>query len=275
MGKSHHSPNEIRVFPQKRYVERRHWLDSIKIASGCIDCGLKGPAEALTFDHVRGEKLFNVGQSWNQGKQKLVDEIAKCEIRCANCHAIKTKLQNSTPEFVPFPKIARLFREMVVSEKIDGSNATVWVDGEGDVWAGSRNRWITPEDDNYGFASWVKAREKEFAELGPTVLRGEWWGKGIQRGYGLEEKRFSVFNPNVEIPEFCFRVPILYQGPFDTEVVNKEVRRLRLYGSYAAPGFMNPEGVVTFHTASGQLFKTTCENDETPKSAVVALPVAA
>ena len=90
--KTHHSENEIREpTTKKRYAERRQWLDSIKTASGCVDCGINFPAEVLTFDHVRGEKKFNVGQSWNQGKQALIDEIAKCEIVCCNCHAIRTK----------------------------------------------------------------------------------------------------------------------------------------------------------------------------------------
>ena len=37
-------------------------------------------------------------------------------------------------------------------------------------------------------------------------------------------------------------------------------------GSHAAPGFMNPEGIVVYHTAAGQVFKMTVENDDLPKS---------
>jgi len=41
---------------------------------------------------------------------------------------------------------------------------------------------------------------------------------------------------------------------------------LRLNGSVAAPGFMDPEGYVMFHTASGVLFKATVQDDDLPKS---------
>ena len=64
-----------------------------------------------------------------------------------------------TPEFIPFPKIARLSRLAIVTEKIDGTNAQVTITEDGDIFAGSRSRWITPEDDNYGFAR-VKAGVK-------------------------------------------------------------------------------------------------------------------
>jgi hypothetical protein len=66
--------------------------------------------------------------------------------------------QIAKPEFQPFPKLARLSREMTITEKIDGTNAQVFVTEEGQVFAGSRTRWVTPENDNYGFAAWVKLR---------------------------------------------------------------------------------------------------------------------
>lgn len=265
MKKSHHSPNEVREFPQKRYKERRHWLDGIKVAAGCKDCGLNSPAEALTFDHVRGEKKFNIGPSWNQGRAALEEEIAKCEVVCANCHATRTKSRGGhDPQFEKFPSIRRLSREIIVTEKLDGTNAMVWVDGEGDVWAGSRNRWITPEDDNMGFARWVEEHRDEFAKLEPCLLRGEWWGQGIQRGYGLKEKRFSLFNVEkyrTDRPDCCDVVPELYRGIFDTRVIDEVLKNLEASGSIAAPGFMRPEGLVVFHVPSGHLFKKTLGDD--------------
>lgn len=45
------------------------------------------------------------------------------------------------------------------------------------------------------------------------------------------------------------------------------LRELAWHGSWAAPGYMTPEGVVVFHTASNQLFKVTIEKDESPKGA--------
>ena len=177
------------------------------------------------------------------------------------------------PEFKPFPKLARLFRECTITEKIDGTNAQVVVTDFGDVYAGSRTRWITPEDDNYGFAAWVEQNKDELRKLGPGQHFGEWWGQGIQRRYGLTERRFSLFNTSrwgESRPECCHVVPVLYQGAFDSNFVRDCLHRLRAEGSVAAPGFMDPEGVVVFHPASGRLFKVTCNNDGQPKSLVNA-----
>jgi hypothetical protein len=173
------------------------------------------------------------------------------------------------PPFVEFPKIARLSREVVVTEKIDGTNAQVHITDAGDVFAGSRTRWITPQADTSGFAAWVDAHRAELLALGPGSHFGEWWGQGIQRRYGLTEKRFSLFNVHrwaETRPACCHVVPVLYRGPFHTTAIEGVLHDLRAGGSVAAPGFMNPEGIVVFHSASGALFKKTLEKDEQPKS---------
>src|ERR1700743_312939 len=101
-------------------------------------------------------------------------------------------------EFEAFGKIPRLTREIVITEKIDGTNAQVYIyrDKNGDLQmrAGSRTRWITPEDDNFGFARWVHENKEHLLKLGKGQHFGEWWGLGIQRCYNLREKRFSLFN---------------------------------------------------------------------------------
>lgn len=175
----------------------------------------------------------------------------------------------TTLEHRKFPSIKRLSRGMVVTEKLDGTNALIHVNENGTVHAGSRNRWITPEDDNFGFARWVSEHEYELRELGIGMHYGEWWGQGIQRNYGLDEKRFSLFNTGVwneeNTPECCHVVPVLYRGMFDTGVVDDLLEALHLYGSKAAPGFMNPEGVVVFHEHSHTLFKKTLDNNDEHK----------
>lgn len=62
----------------------------------CIDCGGKFPDVAMDFDHVRGEKLFNIGQAVHHDMawQRLLDEVAKCDIVCANCHRIRSWCHN-------------------------------------------------------------------------------------------------------------------------------------------------------------------------------------
>lgn len=223
-------------------------------------------------------------------------------------------------EFRAFDKIARLSREVVVSEKLDGTNAQVcivkreeaeklreagvitpvalFVDAEIEVYAGSRNRWLTLSQDNYGFAGWVSRNVEELKKLGPGRHYGEWWGNGIQRKYGLKEKRFSLFNTsrwfpvdptNSEVagvwtphsiqpepdkivvdmgPACCYVVPVIWRGIFDSQEVENFCDMLRIEGSFAARGFMDPEGVVIYHTAANLYFKKTLKNDETPKSLV-------
>lgn len=53
----------------------------------CIDCG-ETDIVVLDFDHVRGKKMFNIAQIAGRGftLKKIAEEIAKCEVRCANCH---------------------------------------------------------------------------------------------------------------------------------------------------------------------------------------------
>lgn len=179
------------------------------------------------------------------------------------------------PEFKNFPKIPRLNREWIVTEKIDGTNACIHVGDDGTVTPGSRNRWITPgkTTDNYGFAAWAKNNEDELRKLGPGYHYGEWWGSGIARRYGLTEKRWSLFNvylwsDDAVRPKCCHVVPILGRGPYIMGLVGEATELLRVHGSVAAPGFMDPEGVVAFHTAGEHLYKVTLKNDETRKSAV-------
>ena len=201
-------------------------------------------------------------------------------------------------EFQKFNKIPRLNRDMIISEKLDGTNAQIFIEHEAVIdkmvvgpevadwfyensvrvedmfiFAGSRKRWIVPGKDNFGFAKWVWENAMELVALGPGNHYGEWWGQGIQRKYGLKEKRFSLFNVSrwenpLERPNCCHCVPVLYEGPFDTAVITDAVDRLQQYGSKAAPGFMDPEGLVVFHTAAGQYFKVTCQNDAVPKALI-------
>ena len=217
-------------------------------------------------------------------------------------------------EFKPFPKMARLSRECLITEKIDGTNASIFIgpadfkdlhsiatffckDGSAlGMWAGSRTRWITTADDNAGFAKWAVANASELFKLGEGHHFGEWWGSGIQRGYGFKngERFFSLFNagrwvehdkptyaienPNPKAepkftehaPTCCKVVPILDRCLFDgidcdVTAVDSALWWLGKYGSKAAPKYMNPEGVVVYHIAGNVGFKKTLENDAQPK----------
>jgi hypothetical protein len=211
--------------------------------------------------------------------------------------------------FVAFPKTARLFRRCLITEKIDGTNAQICivprpaigtdianvtvVCDDYLIYAGSRNRWITPGNDNFGFAAWVRDNAQELVGLGAGRHFGEWWGSGINRAYGHKNgaRHFSLFNarrwvqadsgtplqalpngdPKAEpvmqeyAPACCRVVPILFDGIFDTHAVTSTLQGLREFGSVAEPGFMRPEGVVVFHEASLTGYKVLLENDEQPK----------
>jgi hypothetical protein len=188
----------------------------------------------------------------------------------SHAQSVETKEKTSMIPFEAFPKIPRLVREIVITEKIDGTNACIHVAEDGTVLAGSRSRWITPEDDNFGFARWVKANEEALRSgLGLGTHYGEWWGAGIQRRYGLTEKRFSLFNTtrwtDEARPAICHVTPEIYRGPFSQVAIDTALEVLRTKGSFASPGFTKPEGIVVFHSASGQLFKVTLEKDAEPK----------
>jgi hypothetical protein len=175
-------------------------------------------------------------------------------------------------DFVEFQKIPRLTRECVITEKIDGTNGVIYIGENGEFLIGSRTRWITPQDDNYGFAKWCEANKEELLKLGVGTHYGEWWGQGIQRNYGLKEKRFSLFNSkrwtdDTVRPVCCGVVPVLKIYTFDSNVIDEVIKDLTLNGSKAVPGFMKPEGIVIYHTASRQYFKKTIEKDTEHKTA--------
>lgn len=140
-------------------------------------------------------------------------------------------------EFQAWPKTPRFFRTIVVSEKIDGTNAAIIIEkigvgsdvlhpgiwpivkhGDDDYYVGaqSRNRLIFPgkDTDNYGFASWVRDNAADLVSLlGEGRHFGEWWGKGIGRNYGVGFRQFSLFNTDK-----WGRLTKANEVPFDSHV---------------------------------------------------------
>lgn len=196
-------------------------------------------------------------------------------------------------DFVAWNKIPRLHRDWEITEKIDGTNGILYwsrtadtkfdsgrtlarVDYDEDgplyLFAGSRTRWLSPREDNFGFAAWATANAEDLIVLGPGRHFGEWYGRGIQRGYGLMEKRFALFDSkrvplDPDIPKDIDVVPVL--TTVDGNYLNVGVRacldELRLGGSVIVPGFAKPEGVVVRHKQHGGRFKALLENDDIPK----------
>lgn len=169
-----------------------------------------------------------------------------------------------TEPFPSFASIPRFYRDVTITEKIDGTNALVYVEPTTlEVFAGSRNRWLTLEKDNFGFAKWVAEHTEELKRLGPGRHYGEWYGLGIQRGYGLDHKRLALFGGRQSYEQrLCWEtVPVLYHGPFKDIDIDNLMANFIKRGSCAVPGWMDPEGFVIFHHSSGQLFKFTQPSD--------------
>lgn len=215
-------------------------------------------------------------------------------------------------EFTPWAKTARLFRSIVVTEKLDGTNSAIHLtpiaDWEADliqsvpgdnslhvvqvgrvkwaVTAQSRKCIITPgkTTDNYGFAGWVYDNATELVRiLGEGLHFGEWWGKGIQRNYGVSGRQFTLFNTeryaDLEhtqvgffggIPVTVGVVPVLYEGTFNQGQIEGALRSLDRFGSVAAPGFGKPEGICVYHTQTRGVFKVTLDHNDAGKWEAVA-----
>jgi hypothetical protein len=173
-------------------------------------------------------------------------------------------------EFKSFEKITNI-RElnMTITQKIHGSNAQIHIyeeEGELKVKAGSRNRWVSPEDDNFGFARFVEDNKQEITEkLGIGTHYGEWAGPGINSGEGLKEKTLILFNhgryDESNLPPRMKTVPILYTGTVDNMAIQLTFDMLKKHGSYLVEGFMRPEGIVV--NISGKKFKKVFDAEET------------
>lgn len=170
--------------------------------------------------------------------------------------------------FGSIERIGKVF--MNITQKIHGTNAQVFIyeeDGEKKLLVGSRTRWITPESDNYGFATFVYANKEEFiTKLGVGQHFGEWAGPGINSGEGLSEKVFVLFEhrqfpPERPLPPQTKVVPVLYTGKLDIDAIGVAMEDLKLNGSKLAPGFMRPEGVVV--SIAGTRYKKVFDAEET------------
>lgn len=95
--KKHYKENTVKVrssiTDRKQKIKNNLW--KLKLESKCMDCDFSDP-RCLDFDHLR-DKEFNVSQmvqramSWT----KILKEIEKCDIVCANCHRIRTHVRGN------------------------------------------------------------------------------------------------------------------------------------------------------------------------------------
>lgn len=87
---------------QEKYARRSAYIDGIKLAAGCADCGYNNHPAALQFDHLPGTEKIGIiaHMRGNTSIAILNAEIAKCEVVCANCHAIRTAQRRVAADYL-------------------------------------------------------------------------------------------------------------------------------------------------------------------------------
>jgi hypothetical protein len=86
---------------------RRSFVRSYLLDRGCMDCGYKKDARALSFDHRPGTvKVRDIKSGQQLGWKALLEEIAKCDVVCMNCHVIRTSERRKEVMSVDTPQSA-------------------------------------------------------------------------------------------------------------------------------------------------------------------------
>jgi hypothetical protein len=89
--------NHIKINSRKEKQDNRRkgiriWYKNLK-RNPCVDCGQTYDPVVMQFDHITGTKVRNISDMVGSGygKDRILLEISKCDLVCANCHAIRTK----------------------------------------------------------------------------------------------------------------------------------------------------------------------------------------
>lgn len=72
-----------------RYAKYRAFVDNLK-SGPCTDCGIQYPPYVMQLDHTGSDKRVDISKMMSYTVQAVLDEVAKCELVCANCHAVRT-----------------------------------------------------------------------------------------------------------------------------------------------------------------------------------------
>lgn len=154
-------------------------------------------------------------------------------------------------EFKPFEKIPRHNPfEVTITEKINGTNGCIVIQNKELVAIQSRKKFITPKDDNYGFASWVIKNKEQLLSLEDGYHYGEWAGPGIQKNpHNLKNKKFFLFNTfrwnenNLNKPACCDVVPVMFNGLIKPDTISLMLEQLI---KNSTPE-VTPEGIVVYY----------------------------
>lgn len=198
---------------------------------------------------------------------------------------------NTMGEFRKWGSTPRWHKGLTITEKIDGTNACIVI-YDGQVKAQSRNRMITPDNDNAGFAKWVYENAGALTDtLGYGYHYGEWYGEGIQKNpLGIEGKRFALFHATKYTEANGYElnkvdgletVPLLFHGQANLWTVSNILQELQIYGTKvvgakttavesAIPGLQptvayhkaaEAEGIIVWHKETQQKYKILLKND--------------
>lgn len=236
------------------------------------------------FEPATDEELVNFVQE--VAKAREADLERKYEL-----FAQDFERGNTLGEFKKWGSTPRWHKGLTITEKIDGTNACIVI-YNGEVKAQSRNRMITPDDDNAGFAKWVYENAGALTDtLGYGYHYGEWYGQGIQKNpLGIEGKRFALFHATKYTLENGFdlervdgleTVPLLFHGQANLYTIPNIIQELEIYGSKVAgakkehkevevPGIGDmvhyfvaapAEGVIVWHKETQQKYKILLKDD--------------
>lgn len=106
VGNKYGGPNLVKIGFDKLAYERQR-RDKIQVLlfnyllqHPCVDCGESNPI-VLEFDHIRGPKEFAITRaaSIQASQKRILAEIEKCVVRCANCHRVQTARQQNWKRF--------------------------------------------------------------------------------------------------------------------------------------------------------------------------------
>ena len=95
--------NKAKVIAKKnRKKARLRALVQTKKQEPCADCGVSYPYYVMDFDHVTDDKVMMISQLVLRGATtKLLVELEKCEVVCANCHRIRTWIRSQARSLDP------------------------------------------------------------------------------------------------------------------------------------------------------------------------------
>lgn len=86
------NPQQHAMRQARRKKKLTDWMRSLKEGVPCVDCQVSYHPVAMQWDHVRGEKVGAVSAMTADGRSRaaILSEISKCDLVCANCHAVRT-----------------------------------------------------------------------------------------------------------------------------------------------------------------------------------------